>query len=174
MVHLRKGCAYRRLERAYTRVSKFRELSYIRANPAKKVVRYDMGDISKSYEYQIDLLSDRDVQIRDNALESARQTANRLLEKNIGQGQYYFKIRVYPHHILRENPLASGAGADRLSTGMKMSFGKPIGSAAQVREKQKILTVKVNKAHIEAAKKALHRASSKLPISHRIEIAKIK
>ena len=139
MVHLRKGCAYRRLERAYTRVSKFRELSYIRANPAKKVVRYDMGDISKSYEYQIDLLSDRDVQIRDNALESARQTANRLLEKNIGQGQYYFKIRVYPHHILRENPLASGAGADRLSTGMKMSFGKPIGSAAQSGKNKKFL-----------------------------------
>ena len=46
---------------------------------------------------------------------------------------YFFQLRIYPHHILRENPLAAGAGADRMSTGMKCAFGKPISVAARVK-----------------------------------------
>ncbi len=54
---------------------------------------------------------------------------------------YKFKIKVYPHHHIRENPLASGAGADRMSTGMKKSFGKVIGLAARVKEGQEVMEV---------------------------------
>ena len=53
-------------------------------------------------------------------------------------------IRIYPHHIMRENPLATGAGADRMSTGMKKSFGKTIGVAARVHKGQTLVTVNVN------------------------------
>ena len=127
MARLRKFCAYRRLERPYTRVSKFREKSFIRANPNIAIVRFDMGDPTKKFQYQLDLISKDDLQIRHNALESARMTCNRLLENQVGKKSYYLKVRVYPFHILRENPLAAGAGADRMSTGMKHSFGKPIG-----------------------------------------------
>ena len=79
-------------------------------------------------------------------------------------------IRVYPHHILRENPLAAGAGADRMSTGMKHSFGKSIGIAAQVRKGQTLFQIQVNKEHLDTAKKALKLAGSKLPCSTSIEI----
>jgi len=73
------------------------------------------------------------------------------------------KIRIFPHHILRENPLATGAGADRMSTGMKKSFGKSIGIAAQVKANKILFTIKVNKNGIEVARKALKKAAHKLP-----------
>ncbi|MEK6808784.1 MAG: 50S ribosomal protein L16, partial [Nanoarchaeota archaeon] len=113
MAKLRKFVAYRRIERPYTRVSKFREKSFIRTTPQIKVVMFDMGNPKKEFEYTLNLHSNALLQIRDNAIESARETANRLLEKTIGLNSYHLKVRIYPFHILRENPLATGAGADR-------------------------------------------------------------
>ncbi|MFH1064736.1 MAG: 50S ribosomal protein L16 [Candidatus Woesearchaeota archaeon] len=174
MARIRKFAAYRRLERPYTRISKYRSKSYVRARPTCRIVRFDMGDLTKDFEYTIRLKTKDAIQVRDNAIESARQTSNRVLQKKIGKTGWMMKIRMYPHHILRENPLASGAGADRMSTGMKMSFGKPIGIAAQLREGQTILQIKVNKAHIAVARDALRRASTKLPCSCSIDVIENK
>jgi len=168
MAKLRKFVAYRRLERPYTRKSKYRKYSYVRANPNSKVIRYDMGNAKNEFETRIDLVSKTDLQLRHNAIESARQTTNKLLEKTLGKTAYHFKIRIYPHHVLRENALASGAGADRLSTGMKHSFGKPIGIAAQVNENQTIFSVSVDKKNSMVARKALERAIKKLPNKYSI------
>ncbi|NQU79147.1 50S ribosomal protein L16 [Candidatus Woesearchaeota archaeon] len=170
MARLRKFSAYRRLERPYTRISKFRTKSYVRARPNCKIVRFDMGDLSKSYQYTIKLRSKNALQIRDNAIEAARQTSNRILQKRIGKTGWVMRIRMFPHHILRENPLASGAGADRMSTGMKCSFGKAIGIAARIREGQTLFQIETNKSNTAAAKQALRRASSKLPCSTMIEV----
>ncbi len=170
MARIRKGIAYRKLERPYTRKSKFRELSFIRANPAIKIVRFDMGNPKKKYRYTLDLISKAGLQIRDNALESARQSSNKLLEKKAGTSNYFLKLRAYPHHILRENPLAAGAGADRFSTGMSHSFGKPIGTAAQIKKGHTIMSLSVDKENIETAKMALKRASYKLPCSYYIVV----
>ena len=174
MARLRKFAAYRRLERAYTRISKFRTKSYVRTRPNCRIVRFDMGDLSKKFDYTVQLKPKVGMQVRDNAIEAARQTSNRLLQKKIGKTGWVFKIMMYPHHILRENPLASGAGADRMSTGMKMSFGKPIGIAAQVRKNQVIFRIGVNKPHIAVAKDALRRASSKLPFTCIIDVVENK
>jgi len=174
MARIKKFVAYRRLERPYTRISKFKKKSYIKADPNPRIVMFGMGDPKKKFQYRLDLISKDSMQVRDNALESARQTSNRLLEKNLGPGSYYFKIRIYPHHILRENPLAAGAGADRFSTGMSHSFGKPIGIAARIRKGQKLMTIDVDKTHIPLAKKALKRAYQKLPCSCTIEIKENK
>jgi len=134
-----------------------------------------MGETNRKFEYTLLLRSKSDMQIRDNALESARQTANRALTKRIGkQGGYFMQIRTYPHHILRENPLASGAGADRMSTGMKCSFGKAIGVATRVRSGQPIFQINVNKEHIATAKLALKRAQYKMPTSCLIEVIENK
>ncbi len=142
MAKLRKFVAYRRLERPYTRVSKYREKSFVRARPHSKVVRYTQGNQHKEFKYTLYLVSKEALQIRHNAIESARQTANKVLDKKIGKLNYFFKYRIYPHHILRENPLASGAGADRMSTGMKKAFGKPIGVAAQVKKSKSLPSLK--------------------------------
>jgi large subunit ribosomal protein L10e len=71
---------------------------------------------------------------------------------------------------MRENPLAAGAGADRMSTGMKHSFGNPIGSAARVRKGQTVMLIKVNKTNLELGKLALKRAGAKLPCACQIII----
>ncbi len=128
-----------------------------------------MGDLNKEFPFSLRLKSEADMQLRDNAIEAARQTANRLLQKKIGKTGWKFKIRMFPHHILRENPLASGAGADRMSTGMKCSFGKPIGIAARIKKGQTVFQIDVNKQHIAVAKDALRRAGSKMPFGTTIE-----
>ena len=165
MARLRKFVAYRHIKRAYTRFSKYKKLSYVRSRPVCKVVRFDVGDVSKEFPFTLDLVSKSHLQIRDNAIEAARQTCNRLLEKMLGKGGYRFMTRIYPHHVLRENPLASGAGADRLSTGMAHSYGKSIGIAAQVKVGQPIFTDQLNEEHIDTARLALKRTSYTVPCS---------
>lgn len=165
MARLRKGVSYRFLERPYTRYSKYREECYVRARPVCKVVSFDIGDVQGKFDFTLDLVAKADLQIRDNAIEAARQSSNRLLEKTLGKAGYAMQVRMYPHHILRENPLASGAGADRMSTGMAHNYGKPIGVAAQVHKGKILFTLKVNKENVELGRKALKRASYKFPCS---------
>jgi len=172
MAKLRKAICYRRLERPYTRRSKKREKNYVRGAPNSKIVMFDMGNKSAKFPYRIKLISKNDVQIRHNALESARIAVNKQLTNSIGINNYYFKIKTYPHHILRENPLAAGAGADRFQTGMSHAFGKPIGLAARVRKGQEIMYVDTNEKFINAAKKAMKQASYKFPNKIQIEIVK--
>lgn len=170
MVRLRKFVAYRTLERPYTRISKYKKKSFIKTTPHIKVVRFNTGNPNKAWECTLHLIAKDSLQIRDNALESGRQTCNRLLETNLGVAGYFMQLRPYPYHILRENPLAAGAGADRFSTGMQKPFGKPIGSAARILAGQKIVTVRVNKQQVATAKKALERFKKKIPGSYMIQI----
>ena len=168
MAKLRKFVAYRSIERPYTRKSKYRAKNFIRAFPNIKIVRFEHGDKKKNYDLHFTLNSKEELQIRHQALESTRMTVNRHLEKTLGKNQYFFRIRLFPHHVLRENPLASGAGADRMSTGMKKSFGKPIGAAARVRVNQIVCDVYVTKTHGSKVRVALNRAARKLPGSYLI------
>jgi len=168
MAKLRKFSAYQRLERPYTRKSKFKSKDYIGAAPAVRVVSFDMGNDRKKFAINYTLNAKKDIQIRQNSIESARLAANRHLERNLGKDGFKLKIRIYPHHILRENPLAAGAGADRMSTGMKRSFGKPISVAAQVRKGQIIFQVGVDKANEVVGKRALQKASYKLPCACKV------
>ncbi len=173
MARIRKFVCYRAIERPYTRISKYKDKSFIRITPHPKVTSFENGNPRRKFENKLLLQSKADLQIRDNALESARQTANRFLEKNLGTSSFFMKLMKYPHHILRENPIAQGAGADRFSTGMQKAFGKPIGIAAQIFKGHTIFEVSVNKANIAQAKTALERASKKLPCSCHIEITQL-
>ncbi len=164
MARLRKFLCYRDYKRAYTRYSKYKKLCYVRARPANRISRYT-GGTQDVFQVKVHLVPKSDLQIRDAPLESARQTSNRVLETVLGKTGYFFQMRVYPHHILRENPLASGAGADRLSTGMAHNYGKPIGIAAQVKKGQPIFTIKTTKENIPLARKAMKQAAYKLPCS---------
>ncbi len=161
MAKIRKGVAYRRLERPYTRKSKYKSLSYVRSTPTSKVVRYDMGAAGKKFQNKFHLLSKSDLQIRHNAIESARVASVRVLEHSLGKTGFHLIIRMYPHHILRENPLAAGAGADRMSTGMQRSFGKCIGLAAQIRKGKPLFTVEVDAVNAQVARDALKAAGHK-------------
>jgi large subunit ribosomal protein L10e len=174
MAKLRKGAAYRALERPYTRVSKYRNKAFVRARPHIKIVRYHMGALSKTFPVTMELLSKSDIQMRHNCLESARLSCNKVLEEALGKTGYKLVLRLYPHHILRENPLASGAGADRMSTGMAAAFGKPVGAAAQVKRGQIVFELGVDQQNIPTGRKALQRALHKLPCSCAIRIIENK
>ena len=142
MAKLRTFTSYRNLKRPYTRTSKYKAKAYIRMTPNVKVVRFDTGNLTKQFPFTLNLLSKSDLQIRDNALESARQTSNKLLESTLGVNGFHLKVKVYPYHVLREHALAAGAGADRFSSGMAHSFGKPIGVAARIKKGQVLFQVR--------------------------------
>lgn len=146
---------------------------FVKGFPPPKITKFTMGNTESEFEYELKLVALKKVQIRHNALEAARITTNRpLSEKH--SGNFRLQIIPYPHVILRENKMIFGAHADRLQDGMRQSFGKPIGTAARVEKNQTIIRVHVNKDGIETAKKALERASTKLPTPCRVITKKIK
>jgi large subunit ribosomal protein L10e len=62
------------------------------------------------------------------------------------------------------------AGADRLQEGMRLAFGKPIGTAAIVNKGDVILYIRCDSSAIELAKKALKKAASKISVKTRIRV----
>jgi len=68
-----------------------------------------------------------------------------------------------PHHVLRENKQATGAGADRVSEGMRLSFGKAVGTAARVAPGQEIYTAYTTPQYLAQVKTALRSGGHKLP-----------
>lgn len=170
MAKLRKNSAYQNLERPYTRISKFTKLNYVRGGfPQMKIIKFDMGTINKTYDAVVKLNVCRSMNLRHNALESARLISNRYLEKTLGKN-FHLRLKVYPFHVLRENPLASGAGADRMSTGMKMSYGKSISCAARMKEGQTVLELRVDKVNVKIGKEALLLSAKKLPCSCKVVV----
>ena len=157
---------YRRRERPYTR------RKYMGGVPGSKVVHYDMGNLTAEFPVTLTLLAKEPCQIRHSALESARVAANRYLMKSVGRMNFHMKLRIYPHHVIRENKQATGAGADRVSEGMRMAFGKAVGTAARVSPNQKIFTVYTTENNLDKAKEALRHGGYKLPSPFRIVIEK--
>jgi len=174
MATLRKFKCYRRIKRAYTRKSKYKKKGFIKTTPAIKIIRWDMGNPAGKFTHRLDVISKIDTQVRHNSLESARLVANRQLEKKLTKPMYYLKLRVYPHHVLRENKMLTGAGADRMQTGMSHSFGKVVGSAAQIRRGQVLFTAFVNKDGVAIAKESLKLMPPKLAGKWKIEISENK
>ena len=162
---LRPGRCYRRIKGPpYTR------LEYISSIPPVNIPKFEDGNVHGDFPVTLHLISLENCQVRANALEAARVAACRYLSSEVGSSNYFFKLRVYPHHILRENKMIAGAGADRLQDGMRLAFGTPIGRAARVYRGQELITVKTYPQFIEKAKEALRRAASKLPMPTRIVV----
>lgn len=171
MAGLRPGHCYRAIERPFTRKSKYKKKAFIKAVPAIKVARYDLGDLKKEFNTKIDLNSKTDLQIRHNAIESARQVIARKLD--LMNRPYRLKVRVFPHHALRENKMLTGAGADRMSTGMQRSFGRIISVAAQVKSGAPLFTVFVDAADKVSAMDAVTSAKPKLPCRCEVRVTSL-
>ena len=166
MAKLRGARCHRRLKRAFTRTSKYRRKSYIKAAPPHKIIHFDAGNKRyEGFEYIVVLYAKKDINLRHNAIEAARVTANRYMGKTAGKGAYGMKLRVFPHQIIRENPIAMGAGADRMSQGMRASFGKSVSRSARVKSGQAIMQIYVTEGNIQNSKDALKKAASKFPIA---------
>ena len=167
---LRQAVAYRRVKRPYTRTSRVKSKSYIKGAPQIRLAQYDMGD-KISYPFEVQMISARPIQVRDNALEAARQVITRRMELGT-KGGWNAKVRVVPHHVLRMNPLATGAGADRFQRGMSKSFGRPEGHAAQLKRGTVLFSIYVPAESVSLAKDILHRASAKMPMHCTVRVQK--
>ena len=166
---LRPGRCTRRIKRPWTRISQRKpKKSYVVGAPHLKIHVFEMGNKKKKFDTTMHLVAERPVQIRDNSLEAARVSSNKHLEKTLTSENYFMKMLLFPHQVLREHTLATGAGADRFSMGMRKSFGKPKGRAAVVKKGQRIITLKLDKKYLKDGKLALHRANLKLPTTCKI------
>ncbi len=153
-------------KRAYTR------RKYMGGVPGSKIVQFDMGNLKTDFPVAISITDDEECQIRHTALEAARVNINRKLIKDIGRMNFHFKLRTYPHHVLRENKQATGAGADRVSEGMRMAFGKAVGTAARVKPEQKIFTCYTSEANADKVREIMRHGIYKLPSPGRIVVEK--
>lgn len=135
--------------------------SYIKAMPHADLHQFRMGNMKDDYDLEVHLVCQEPIIIRDNSIESARQTANKVLEGAMA-GNYFFQVNSYPHHVIRENKMISGAGADRLQKGMRQSFGRPTDKAARINAGKSIFSVYTYRANLLNVKKAFGRAKRKL------------
>lgn len=165
MARPRPGHCYRNISGpAYTR----RE--FMGGIPGDKLVQFDIGNIKGEFPMQVVLKAGEACQIRNAALDSARVSIVKCMEKVAGTQGFHLKVNVHPHHVLRENKQAQGAGADRISEGMRLSFGRAIGTAARVMPGQVLFTLRFQKEHLEHAKEAMRKAGSKMPTPCKYEI----
>merc|ERR1712157_649917 len=144
---------------------------YCRGVPDSKIRIYDVGAKRAPvdmFPFVAHLVCDEKQQVSSEALEACRVAINKHLTKTIGKDNYHIRIRAHPFHVLRANKMLSCAGADRLSSGMRHSYGKPIGVAARVDIGQILLSVRAKDAHephvIEAIRRGKFRFAGRQKI----------
>ncbi|MFA5174343.1 MAG: 50S ribosomal protein L16 [Candidatus Pacearchaeota archaeon] len=180
MATTRKALAYSKKQPVVnTRHSRKQQFSYIKAVPVQKIVKFNMGDIQAyqrgDFGIKMTLSTEENIQIRDLALESVRQT----LLKDISvlfQKNFFFRCNVFPHNILRNNRVFSGASkGERVQTGMTLSFGTPEGRAAIVKRGNPIFTVYFNgEKNIAFMRKFFRKAAPKLPCKSKVSVEIMK
>jgi large subunit ribosomal protein L10e len=72
--------------------------------------------------------------------------------------------------VLRENKQATGAGADRVSDGMRQAFGKVVGTAARMGAGERIFTAWCQPEDADVVKDALRRSYNKISPPCRITV----
>ena len=159
---------YRRLKgQAFTR------RQYTGGVPNNRILRYFMGNRKKAeaggFPVKVILIADNSCQIQDKALEAARQVANARIRDSAGEN-YALRMHTYPHQILRENKQATGAGADRVSQGMRQAFGKNVGTAARVQRGQTVISIVTTPENYIVARDALRKANCKFPTPCTIKV----
>jgi large subunit ribosomal protein L10e len=169
----------KRPARCYTRIDRppFTRKKYIKGGPEPKIRSFEFGKpeaTDEEFPIIVSLKAKERCQVSHNALEAARIHVNRFLTRTLGRENYHFKVVPFPHHFTRENKMMTGAGADRIQDGMRLSFGKVIGRVARVYEGDQLLYVRIPKEHVKVAKDALRRGKAKFPTPCSIEITRGK
>ncbi|MHA1124189.1 MAG: 50S ribosomal protein L16 [Candidatus Heimdallarchaeota archaeon] len=162
----------RRPARCYTKIAgpPYTRKKYVRSVPGSKITSYEAGNKGAPFPISVSLFTKEQCQIRHVALDATRMMSNRHMQNRAGPENYHLIIKIYPHHILRENKMMAFAGADRLQDGMRRAFGKPMDLAARVRANQSIVTIHTHPQYVEFAKRALKVGGDKLPTPYKIKI----
>ena len=178
---IRKASAYSKKQLThYTRKStKVKHLNYIKAVPAQRVTKFNMGNVSKfnknGFQNFLTISTMYNIQIRDMALEAARQMMNNQLTKLL-MDNYYLACKPYPHQVIRENKTFSGGSkGERVQSGMAHSFGTTMYRSAVVKVGAPIFIIGYNnKKDTEAIRKLAKSASAKLPGKYKILYEEVK
>jgi len=168
----------RRPAKCYRLISKkaYVKSRFCRGVPESKIAIHDLGNRKATVEVlpaRVNLISGVKLNISSEALESARIACNKYMLKTVGKDNYHMRICCQPIHILRINKMLTCAGADRLQTGMRGSFGKPYGRAARVFVGQHIIDIRTKDNLVKDAKEALRRGKNKLPGHQQIQVSQI-
>lgn len=160
-----KGQPWARISRSKPRKS------FVKGAPRPKVRQYNMGT-DKRFELEVEVVPDYGLNLRDAAIESARQAANKYLEKTL-LDNFFLQVVSYPHLVVREHSALGVAGADRISKGMKKAFGKPKGRMAQVNAGHAVIRGRIMKKDLPVLKEAFKRGQAKLSGSFTLVIRDI-
>lgn len=168
----------RRPAKCYRLISKkaYVKSRFCRGVPESKIAIHDLGNRKAGVEMfpaRINLVAAEKENISSEALEAARIASNKYMIKTVGKDNYHLRVCCQPIHILRINKMLTCAGADRLQTGMRGSYGKPCGRAARVFVGQHIIAIRTKENLTKEAKEALRRAKNKLPGQQQIQISQI-
>lgn len=144
---------------------------YVHGAPSPKISIFEMGDSKAEYNTEIALQAAEFGSLSDRSLEALRVHVNRAL--GVKLSKYHYRINLYPHSIERRKKWLAFAGADRVSSGMRRAYGKPLGRAAKVKKNQTIAVVRVDKSDADYVKKILKSVIPKLAVPCRIEIKDI-
>jgi len=178
---IRKALSYsKRQFTPYTRRSiHVKSKNYIKAVPNQKVTKFNMGNVSRfnkgEFKNFITIYSTINVQIRDMALEAARQFLNNQLTRKF-MDNYYFACKPYPHQIIRENKTFSGGSkGERVQSGMSHSFGTSMYRSACLKAGSPIYIIGyTNKKDTTAVRDLCKSVSSKLPCKVKIIYEEVK
>lgn len=149
---------------------------FCRGVPESKLAIHDLGNRKASAEAfpcRYNLISLEQEHISSEALESARIAANKYMVKQLGKDGFHMRICPQPLNVLRINKMLTCAGADRLQTGMRNSFGKPYGRAARVFVGQHIINLRTKMGNDKVVLDALRRAKNKLPGRQEIKMSEV-
>lgn len=177
----RKAKAYSKKHiTAFTRKSqRVKHLNYIKAVPLQKISKFNMGSPARhekgEFKNSMVISSEISCQIRDLALEAARQYLNNQITKKM-QNNYYIACKPYPHQVIRNNKIFSGGSkGERIQSGMSHAFGTTEGRAASIKAGEKIFILEYpNKNDTSFIREICKSASAKLPCKTKIIYQEIK
>jgi large subunit ribosomal protein L10e len=154
-----------------------RRREYARGGAQSKIQRYWGGnkDIPwEQWDLVIGLKVNSQIQISSNALEAIRITINGVLQRKLGRLNYRLRIRSKPFQKYRENRMLAFAGADRVQSGMRNSFGRSTGVCARVKAGQIIADVATSIKNLSLVRERMKVASMKIPSSCQVVLLKYK
>ena len=148
---------------------------FVRGGADPKITRYHVGDPSdRDWDLTVGLIGLQTARISHLALEAIRVGINRRLTKSLGRTGFHLHIRTHPHTTYREHAMMSFAGADRLSSGMRNSFGRPVGRCARVKAGKILFECSCDLKGLEAVKESVRVAADKICIRTQAVVLRAK
>ncbi|EQB60183.1 60s ribosomal protein l10 [Vairimorpha apis BRL 01] len=166
----------RRPGRCYRYLSKkaYHKSRFCKSVPDLKLKIWDSGRRKAGvldFPLLVNLVSKSRENISEQALDAARIAAHHYMVKTAGRDNFHLRINVYPFHVLRINKMLSCAGADRLQTGMRQSFGKPEGRVARIKFEDVVMSIRTKNNYKAAAEEALRRSRHKFPGKYEVQVS---